>query len=302
MYIMISDLIIKFNRILNKPHPFIFNRYSVLLPLFTSFLILVILKPFEFDTFLTIHLILWSALFAILVGLTVLVCVVIVKKYFPKTIEENWTLKHEASLILFVLAMISLVVYVLFISLNSQTNRVELFKLVVIRTIAISFFPVITLVLYEQYYHQKVIRSQFEKLNQELLKKQHSLHKETPPVSEPTKILLVAENQKGTLQIDLMNLFYIKSDGNYVEIFYKQNQKLQKELMRNSLKAIEEQLSDDLFFRCHNRFLINVNHIQKVDGNARNFDLILEDIEEKIPVSRNKSERLHQLFQKKTDS
>lgn len=70
------------------------------------------------------------------------------------------------------------------------------------------------------------------------------------------------------------------------------------ELVRNSLKAIEEQLPIDIFYRCHKRYIINMKHIQKVDGNARNLVLTLENIEEKIPVSRAKTETLLQHFQK----
>lgn len=91
----------------------------------------------------------------------------------------------------------------------------------------------------------------------------------------------------------------MKSEGNYVEVFYRQNQEKQKELIRNRLKAIEEQLPPTDFFRCHKRFIINLQHIQKVEGNARNLELVSDNFEEKIPVSRSKSEMLQQLFQQK---
>ena len=286
-------------RILNIPHPFIFNRYSILLPSFVTFLVLVMFKPFEFDTFSINQLIIWSAIFAVLVGITILFCVSVVKWHSRKTIEENWTVKNEMFLVFFVLAVITVVMYALFLNLNPLANRVELFRLVVLRTLAISFFPVLILVLYEQNHHQKVKRRQAERINQELFKRVTL----TPPkMSSPTlleKIVLVADNKKVVLQINPMNLFFVKSDGNYVEVYYHQNQKMHKELIRNSLKAMEEQLSEAFFFRCHNRFLINLHHIQKVEGNARNLELVLENIEDKIPVSRNRSDMLLQLFQQK---
>lgn len=291
----------KIQIILNKPHPFIFNRYSVLLPSFVTFLVLVILKPFEFDTFLTNQLVLWSVSFAVIVGTTVFCCVAVVKRYFRKTIEENWTVKNEVLLVLFVLVVISLVVYALFLNLNPQTDRIELFRLVVLRTVAISFFPVLILVLYEQNHHQKVQWQQAEKLNQELLNKQNSEFQKTHNITHSEKIVLVAENNKVALQIDPRDFFFVKSEGNYVDVYYHQNRKVQKELIRNSLKAVEEQLSVTDFFRCHNRFLINLRHIQKVEGNARNLELSLANIEEKIPVSRSKSEMLLRLLQQKNN-
>ncbi|WP_188443243.1 LytR/AlgR family response regulator transcription factor [Planktosalinus lacus] len=287
----------KIQKILYKPHPFIFNRYSVLLPSMITFLILVILKPFEFDTFHTNQLILWSVFFAVFVGITVFFCVSVIKRYFLKTIEENWTVKKEILLILFVLTVISLVLFVLFLNLNPQADRFELFQLVVLRTVAISFFPVLILVLYEQSQHQKIKRRQAERLNQELLQRKSPSPQKKRNTTLPDKIVLVAENNKIALQVTPIDVCFIKSEGNYVEVFYYQNQKIQKELIRNSLKTIEEQVADFDFFRCHNRFLVSLHHIQKVEGNARNFELILENIEEKIPVSRSKSERLLQLLQ-----
>lgn len=290
----------KIQKVLNKPHPFIFNWFSIVLPSLITFLVLVILKPFEFDNMLTNQLIGWSTFFALIVGVTVFLCVSILKRFSRRTIEENWTVKNEIFLVLFVLAVISTLTFVLFLILNPQTNKFELFSLVVLRTLAISFFPILILVLYEQNYHQKIKRKQAERLSQQLQKNEASLAQKNVDLSLPEKIALKSENKKIALQIDPINLFFAKSEGNYVEVFYYQNQKVQKQLIRNSLKAIEEQLSISDFFRCHNRFLINLLHIQKVEGNARNFEIVLENIEEKIPVSRSKSDKLLQLFKQKT--
>ena len=289
----------KIQSILNKPHPFIFNRYSVLLPALATFLVLIILKPFEFDTFLVKQLILWSLVFAAIVGTTVFCSVTIVKRYFRKTIEENWAVKNEVLLILSVLVILSLVIYSIFLLLNPQIDRLELFSLVVFRTLAISLFPVLILVLYEQNHHQKIKTRLAEQLNQELQKRQNTKPLGSHTITHSVKMVLVAENDKVALQVDPMDLFFVMSEGNYVEVFYLQNRKVQKELIRNSLKAIEEQLSDSVFFRCHNRFLVNLHHILKIEGNARNFEIELKNVEERIPVSRSKSEKLIQLFQQK---
>lgn len=289
----------KIQRFLNKPHPFTFNRYSVLLPSIVTFLVLVILKPFEFDTFLTNQLILWSLLFSVIAGATVYCCVAIVQKYFRKTVEENWTVKNEVILILSVLVTISLIIYALFLMQSPQIGRWELFSLVVFRTLAISLFPVLILVLYEQYHHQIIKTRQAEQLNHELHKKQNTGSPSAHDSTNFVKVVLMAENDKVALQVDPMDLFFVKSEGNYVEVFYYQNREVQKELIRNSLKAIEEQLSASVFFRCHNRFLVNLHHILKIEGNARNFEIELNNVEERIPVSRSKSEKLIQLFHQK---
>ena len=285
--------------ILNKPHPFIFNRYSVLLPSLITFLVLVLLKPFEFGTFSIDQLLIWSFIFAAIIGLTVLSSVSAIIKLLGQPGIEDWKVKNEILLFLFVLAIISLVIFALFSILNPTVNRLDLFSLVVLRTLAIGLFPVLILVFYEQNHYQKIKRRQAERVNQELLKNKNPLPPKKTNATLPEKIVLVAENDKIALQVTPTSLYFVKSEGNYVEVFYHQNQKIQKELIRNSLKSIEEQLSAYDFFRCHNRFIINLQHLQKVEGNARNFDIELANIEEKIPVSRSKSERLLQFFQQK---
>lgn len=285
-------------KLLNNPHPFIFNSYSVLVPSFITFLILVILKPFEFATFQTGELIIWSTFFSALVGSTILLCISVVKRYFHKTIEENWMVKSEILLILFVLMVICLTIYTVFMVLNPETNKFELFSLVVLRTLAISFFPVLILVLFEQNRHQNSKRQQAEKFNQELLKSQTVTARKKANPDFSSKIVLLAENKKVALQIAPVDIIFIMSESNYVEVHYRHNQGIGKELIRNSLKSIEEQLPATDFFRCHKRFIINVYHIQKVEGNARNLELILENVAYRIPVSRNKSEQLVHLFQK----
>lgn len=264
-----------------------------------TFLVLVLLKPFEFDTFSIKKLLIWSITFAILIGLTVLGSVGAILILLGKAKRENWTVKQEILLFLFVLLMISLVMFVLFLIRNPKGDRVSLFCLVVLRTLAISLFPVLILVLYEQNHHQKMKRKQAEYFNQTLLVTKNQAFPTEREISLPDKIVLIAENDKIALQVTPTSLCFVRSEGNYVEVFYHQNQKVQKELIRNSLKSIEVQLSSYDFFRCHNRFLINLHHIQKVEGNARNFEIVLENIEEKIPVSRSKSDMLLQLFNQK---
>lgn len=293
------NTLMKIQSILNKPHPFIFNRFSVLLPTLITFFLLLVLKPFEFAEFSMEKLFIRSAIFGVLVGVSVIASVAIIKKIFPQSIDKKWTVGKEILLFLFVLANISLVVFVLLLWFKPQTDWGSLFVSVVIRTLAISVFPIIVLVLYEQNYHQRKRRKEAEKINKELAKKQAEQEEKLHVHNVPSKLILVAENKKPNLQIVPTDLFYVKSEGNYVEVFYRQNQKFQKELIRNSLKAIEEQLPVTHFFRCHNRFLINLTHLIKVEGNARNLELNLENIEEKIPVSRNKSEVLLKHFQQK---
>ena len=206
--------------------------------------------------------------------------------------EERWTIGKEFSLVLFVLALILLIVFLLMVKLNPDTELELIFRLVAMRTFAISVFPVLIMILFEQFAYENSKRKEAENINREIRKKQHPVFTENSDNTSNEKKVLRAENQKVALILQRNELVMIKSEGNYVEVYYRSDKQLQKELIRNSLKSMEEQLTEPFYFRCHKQYIINLNHIKKVQGNARNLELILDNADEPIPVSRSKSEQL----------
>lgn len=89
-----------------------------------------------------------------------------------------------------------------------------------------------------------------------------------------------------TKYVNMVDILYCKSDGNYTEIYLKNNE---KELLSKKLKEFEESTSSD-FFRVHNSYLVNINYIKefvKSDGGY----IVLNDGTH-IPVSRSKKSEL----------
>lgn len=89
-----------------------------------------------------------------------------------------------------------------------------------------------------------------------------------------------------TIYVNLEEIIYCKSDGNYTEIFLENNQ---KEILSKKLKEVEAQMNRS-FFRVHNSYLVNVNYIREFVKNEGNY-LILRD-GTNIPVSRAKKNEL----------
>ena len=87
-------------QILQTPHPFIFNRNSVIIPFVVTVLVVLLYRPFEFAAFSFFELISWSLLFGFIVALTVLLVVKSLQKGFPNfMLEENWTIGKEMGLV-----------------------------------------------------------------------------------------------------------------------------------------------------------------------------------------------------------
>lgn len=282
-------------KLLNKPHPFIFNAYSVFVPSIITFFIIAVLAPLQFQE-LTIQIRLMVAIsVSLFVALSIVVSVSLLRKLVSKTlIDDSWTVGKE---VLLVLSVVFVIIILLSVAvLIVQDNEDPIISLVLKTasiTIGVSIFPILILVLFEQYRYQQ---SQFKKatiltqtLKSENSKLRSSIHK---TISSEKKLLLKSDNNDIELQLHPNDLVYIKSDGNYLEVFFSEANQIQKKLLRNSLKKLDIVLPKSIFFRCHNRFIINGNFIVKVEGNARNLELTLKGCPETIPVSRAKAKEI----------
>ncbi len=80
---------------------------------------------------------------------------------------------------------------------------------------------------------------------------------------------------------------FARSDKNYLEIFLKKEGKLIKQVKRMTIKQLDAQLSRFPFMtRIHRSYLVNLNQIAKVSGNAQGYRLELKDVPDTLPVSR----------------
>ncbi len=59
-------------------------------------------------------------------------------------------------------------------------------------------------------------------------------------------------------------------------------------LVRSTLKRAEEILiTHPNFFKCHRAFIVNLDKVVHVEGNAQGYKIKLDGYDELIPVSRN---------------
>lgn len=58
------------------------------------------------------------------------------------------------------------------------------------------------------------------------------------------------------------SVLYINSEENYVNIFYNENDRVRKYVLRSSMKALEELCQDNGIVRCHRSYYVNPLHIK----------------------------------------
>ncbi|MEM6379814.1 MAG: LytTR family DNA-binding domain-containing protein, partial [Bacteroidota bacterium] len=124
---------------------------------------------------------------------------------------------------------------------------------------------------------------------------QFNAHKDfsqsTISTTTPT-LSLTNEQDKVQLEVPINQLFFLQSSLNYVEVFFQVENQLKKELIRNSFQKIEDQLPADFFIRCHRSYIVNLDNVKEISGNAQGYKLHLNAHDLMVPVSRSKSKEV----------
>ncbi len=104
---------------------------------------------------------------------------------------------------------------------------------------------------------------------------------------ENVQIEFESENKSEYFSIFLDQILLIKSANNYIEVIYKEEENINKKLIRNTLTNTERLLSKyPTIIRCHRSCIVNRNHIQKVTKGNEGLKLTLFDYPQDIYVSR----------------
>lgn len=92
------------------------------------------------------------------------------------------------------------------------------------------------------------------------------------------------------LFLDVDDIIYIASDGNYSTLFLQDQKKI---VITKKLKEVNAILPEHYFFRIHNSYIINLN---KIKAFIKNEGYVIMDSNDKIPVARQrKSDFLEKL-------
>ncbi|WP_284462405.1 LytTR family DNA-binding domain-containing protein [Chryseobacterium sp.] len=107
------------------------------------------------------------------------------------------------------------------------------------------------------------------------------------PLDDP---FLYVRQSDTFIKISWVDILFVESMQNYTKLHFKDKSLV----IHQTMKAIEESLPTDHFFRIHKSFLINITHIDMISGGR----LFINKIE--LPISRTrKEELLNQVVYKK---
>lgn len=124
----------------------------------------------------------------------------------------------------------------------------------------------------------------------------HTYQHQQHIIHNNSSIKIVTSIKEENFELNIPSFLYAKVDSNYLEIFYKETK--EKELKRLTLKEFGDQLNSCPFiFRVHRSYMVNLNEIESITGNAQGYKLSLKNYSQRvIPVSRSKIEEFNQVY------
>ena len=255
------------------------------------FLLLFLFRPFGLD-WLPLGTVFFDAInyglisAALIYGLGRLLPILF-PRYFQ---EDSWTVGRE---------IVSNLIYILFIAIGNYAYNVVKaytrftwggFLFMLLATVTVAAVVVFIVVLIQSNRRlQRNLKAAKAMTDHLPSYRPHTAPTPLPPVTLPAEV----ESQQIAVTPDRM--ICLASAANYVVCtYYDERGDATEHRFRGTLKAVDAVLAPYPFlFRCHRAFIVNLEAIESVDGNAKGYTLALKDYDLPVPVARSKGTALH---------
>lgn len=238
-------------------------------------------------------------LFGAVTFLVLFINIVFLPKVYPKAFDPTaWTVKKYILLTLFhciLIGLASTVIDELFICPERSLWQNIIGANTQVAQTGLIVITIMTLFLRNNLLKQNLKNAIHANLELDKIK---SLKKETVRDEAEAMVTIHSETTE-TLTFHLPHLLFIEADDNYSTIVWRNENGIQKKLLRANLKSMESQINNDFAIRCHRSYIVNVHAISNIAGNTNGYKLQILNTDITIPVSRTKGkeviEKIHQL-------
>ena len=268
---------------LNKPLPYV-ETYAIrfFMSLFFGIFIFVFLwifQPFAISEYPDTVFI-KSLGYGLVTFLIMLFNSFILPPLFPKLFDPNtFKIKHNIYVTVWYLISIAIGNWVYTRYFFYSESSIGLAEFILI-TLSVGVFPMII----GAYYMEKKLNKAKQKIASEA--SCHIKNLSTNLINR--QYTFSAENSSEYIDLNTEDLFCVKSDGNYCEFYFKEKGIIKKQIIRITLKSIEEKLRNDKdIIQCHRSYIVNLQNVILVSGNARNLSLHFDNLGFTIPISRS---------------
>ncbi len=276
-------------KFLNKPFPFNDDlKYNSKLIFFLSIGVLAFLylfQPLDVSSLANKQMIYVVIGLGVITFLSLSLNLLILPSLFPKIfLKRIWNIKKEILWNIWILSTISVGYFLYYKALgifNIDFNMI-------IGLILIAIIPITGLIIVNQ---NRKLRSYLE------LAKGINKKLEENKLIEEKLVHFKSDYVKDNLSIKVSLLLFIRAANNYIEVFWKEGDKPKSQMIRTSLLKVEDLLKEHKFiFKCHRSYMVNINFIDKIEGNIQGYKLFFENLDFSIPVSKNFANKLKELI------
>ena len=261
------------NRFFHTPFPYLdrlrYRVIHVLIILIFSVLFLIIFEPFRINDWIRYPE--WLELFGLVsvgvcIGLTITFSQLLVRTFVP---IKKFTLGHFLLWTFSEILLVSLIATAVYGDYSSTFLHELLISLRFIPTGLVLPYAFSMLVL--------------------MLIQQKGKGSGTGPVAPPKNPDLIHirdEREQVKFSVRKDYILYLESADNYVTIYYLADREVKKEMVRTSMKKLEPLLMPFGLLRCHRSFMVNMENVQWMKKEGRNYQIKMKSCETIIPVSR----------------
>jgi len=275
---------------LRKPYPFNDdlkrNAKIIFFISISIFVFLLLFQPLNISSIENRDKIYLIAGLGIITFLSLSLNLLIIPSLFPKVfLLKEWIVWKEILWNLWILFTIS---FGYFLSYK-VLGILEFDFYMIVKLILFAIMPLTLLIVFNQNRLLKIHLNTANELN-ERLKESKEIHDKL--------VHFDSEYQKDKLSIKARLILLIRSADNYIEIFWKDGDSIKKQLIRSTLLKTQDLLKDfNYIFKCHRSYIINVNYIDRIEGNSQGYKLFIENIDFEIPISKNSVSELKEKIQ-----
>lgn len=250
----------------------------------------VLYKPFNTHAARALSYEVTMAVYCFLSGIIIFLSVKILKAFKFFSDSKSWTIFKELISVIIVLLVLGIAVYLLgfFIEPTGERWNIATFLnsfkgAFLTGIIPLTFFTAIN---YRYLFPENTINNEGNIPKAGLENK--------PPED---LIQISSQLKKEDLSFYPGEFIYAESDGNYVVFYLNRNNLIKKEIIRNSINNIEQQLSGiPYLLRTHRAYIVNLIKVRSKQGNTLGYVIKLTGTENIIPVSRNNTRIFNELF------
>jgi len=276
-------------KFLNKPYPFNNDlKHNTKIIFFISvgvFVFLFLFQPLQINELVNRDKYFLVFGLGVITFLSLSLNLLILPSLFPKILNGSaWNVKKEILWDMWILFTVSVGYFLYYKALGIMEFGFSM----IITLILIAIVPISVLIVLNRH---RLLRSHLKSANELNIKlKEYK--------SIPDKLVhFISDYQKDNLSIKVSLILFVRSANNYIEVFWKEDQEVKNQMVRLSLTKAEEMLMDYKFiFKCHRSYMINVNHIDKIEGSSQGYRLYFEKVDFSVPVSKIYVHKLKELI------